>query len=85
MDDLDTVTSRHVATGTLEQVNTTTFTIRGTGAVVRVLCGRATVQLQTSSPEALPCSPLLREQVTKFDGSFYTSGAQLDEYLRGLA
>ena len=89
--DFPLVLERHLSTGALTRINHSTFDVtspkHGASATVRVLPGRATVEFAADVrlPADVPSSPVLREQMQKYKGSFYASPHQLNAFLAEMS
>ncbi|SDH33734.1 hypothetical protein [Microbacterium sp. 77mftsu3.1] len=89
--DLHVVLEKHERTGRIERMNDSTFHVasekHNSSATVRILPGRATVDFVTHAavPASVPTNAVLRDQMKKFNGSFYASAHQLDEFLKEMS
>jgi len=87
--ELSDVLEHHARAGAIAPINDTVFDVTsphlGVSATIRVLPGRAVVDFGGIIPDAVPSSLVLREQLTKFGGSFYASAEQLNGFLREMS
>lgn len=85
--DFPEVLERHINRGTLSRINDSTYGATsaklGISATVRLLRGRAVVEVASGAPATalVPSSLVLRAQMDKYHGAFYASATQLDDFL----